>query len=1108
MARLGLKRLDAKDVIEARDELCDKIHEQPLLANNSDGGLDDVHSEGQSNAPMSIGEDDAVVNLNGFGEFAEEQLGNALDSKLDLSAETAPTLVETDAVVEDGLVLDPAFFEDAQHVEEWSDSLPDSDFAHGLSSKGDLQEVARDLLVLWKEINKVTGEVEGEGGSNAGNDQESMVQKMTEDSKIEAVFPVYGAVKAGKSTFLSSIMREQILPAQSLPMTSIPIKITHQEGVSKVLHMKQSDKWNVCVHGFKQKLVAGVLPNEQKEGDENDGKWFEIQNRVSNGTVNFKPESHGDDEISAQLALLSHFVRLLWINEIDFEAEFEISLNVDMLPEVLLDMKAFRGGPSQNFSFLDTPGPNESGKAKQALKKIGPKVMGTSTGCIFCVPWNQCAASQQVDMYVHLNKYLAGKTVIVIVTHMDSFTGNDDEKTGIKGTILSAFNLNVRDKVKLHFTSGKTLLTMFELQKLTVELSSTPSRFVTELKNSGGLWKDLEVLVNISMAIGGRPDAQVLKYCKGVVNQQLEKANARAVLQDFNKLYLGAEHLAVQSKGQNLRGSLERLEQTLEKLKEYASASVEERKILEENLSKIEEVYTAVLAELDGFIDQLMTDINRLLEEKAFGPLKAWAASQDEWQIKLVDAETAEDLEDDEFEQALRLAGAKTGKITCSLSWHTEDDLDLHCQCPGGDRISWRKKLAGGGELDVDMNAGSHRATAPVENIFFPEPVAGTYKFSVNNFQNRTGGTTPYTVRLLRAGSETREFFPDITADQTVEAFSFEWSGSSGAGNGDGNPDRIPFPGGRAQMMDFLMSKGKPKFESFIKKQFTKIMKPIGTDLTTENPGLIKLLQACISEKWTKLSSLIDKLSALNAEDENAFLVFSTPPSWELNLAQILAQVNHFDVDAIAANAIEEDNQIVINNTRFRIDVLKGFDTAIDGAVEDIKEQLDATLQLVVERFETQVRTQKGIAENIKQVNAALLNESMSSELIEMTIDSVQPEVFPLKQRIKQMLEVGNQSAQATNTLQLSASSGGGSAAVAPKGVVATPTHLVELRVPLEELQSKEVVAKFPGVNPNKKEDYLSAEDFRKAFKMTRAQFDNEEQWKQQQLKKKANLLR
>lgn len=97
----------------------------------------------------------------------------------------------------------------------------------------------------------------------------------------------------------------------------------------------------------------------------------------------------------------------------------------------------------------------------------------------------------------------------------------------------------------------------------------------------------------------------------------------------------------------------------------------------------------------------------------------------------------------DDFHYRMQREKAKVGDITITLAWDNECDLDLHCICPNGDRISYSKKEGGGsiggGYLDVDMNVNGE-SKEPVENIFFGDAEAGIeaskgkYKVIVQNY--------------------------------------------------------------------------------------------------------------------------------------------------------------------------------------------------------------------------------------------------------------------------------------------------------------------------------------------------------------------------------------
>lgn len=89
--------------------------------------------------------------------------------------------------------------------------------------------------------------------------------------------------------------------------------------------------------------------------------------------------------------------------------------------------------------------------------------------------------------------------------------------------------------------------------------------------------------------------------------------------------------------------------------------------------------------------------------------------------------------------RVVEAGGNIQGALVASLSWTSADDLDLHMSLPGGGEISYARKKASGGELDVDMCVqGRHSGKCnerPVENIvFMDEPAAGRYKVYVQNF--------------------------------------------------------------------------------------------------------------------------------------------------------------------------------------------------------------------------------------------------------------------------------------------------------------------------------------------------------------------------------------
>lgn len=103
-----------------------------------------------------------------------------------------------------------------------------------------------------------------------------------------------------------------------------------------------------------------------------------------------------------------------------------------------------------------------------------------------------------------------------------------------------------------------------------------------------------------------------------------------------------------------------------------------------------------------------------------------------------------------------RREGAQEGRAQIILGWDTRDDLDLSIICPDGQVISYQRRQACGGTLDVDRNVGGDRSRTPVENVFFDNPQPGTYQVRVHQFDNVDRGETPYRVTIRVQGQPER----------------------------------------------------------------------------------------------------------------------------------------------------------------------------------------------------------------------------------------------------------------------------------------------------------------------------------------------------------------
>lgn len=104
----------------------------------------------------------------------------------------------------------------------------------------------------------------------------------------------------------------------------------------------------------------------------------------------------------------------------------------------------------------------------------------------------------------------------------------------------------------------------------------------------------------------------------------------------------------------------------------------------------------------------------------------------------------------DEDQARLDQSGATMGALTFSLLWGSRADLDLHVTCPNGQSISFNRRAACGGQLDVDSNAqGTALTREPVENTFFSAPAVGNYQIRVNYFSGHDDpGSQSFRLRI------------------------------------------------------------------------------------------------------------------------------------------------------------------------------------------------------------------------------------------------------------------------------------------------------------------------------------------------------------------------
>jgi hypothetical protein len=119
------------------------------------------------------------------------------------------------------------------------------------------------------------------------------------------------------------------------------------------------------------------------------------------------------------------------------------------------------------------------------------------------------------------------------------------------------------------------------------------------------------------------------------------------------------------------------------------------------------------------------------------------------------------DVTDSIRERVKAAGGNVNARLRISLSWNNYDDLDLHCQWPGGSPISFMNKQA---ILDVDMNAGGGSTREPVENLAFTHLPDGKYVASVHQYALRERTNVGFEIEYAYEGQTLRASYPKLVA--------------------------------------------------------------------------------------------------------------------------------------------------------------------------------------------------------------------------------------------------------------------------------------------------------------------------------------------------------
>ena len=521
--------------------------------------------------------------------------------------------------------------------------------------EANIRELAGDLQNLFDDL---SGLIKTSGGDEEDSELQSSTKQLgniTDPNQklTNCNFPVYGVMKAGKSTLLASYLGEKILPEQVQAMTSIPIRVGHKQSCAHPeLIMDNYDKWNQVVKYTREQLL---ISTENGDGinhlkGEQDERLYEIEKAIEDSSLVYKRQTEGKEEIRFALDKISHFVRYLWNQNIPFEEKFDMPITITSLPTVNLNMRAFTANDSarastssKDFHLVDTPGPNEAG-AMEALVKIGPEMLAGSVGCLFCVPFNQFGTNDCNALYTYINKNMKGKTVHIVITQVDNCKGSTTEIENIERQALDDLKPIIRDKATVTSVSGYINFLSLQIQDfLDDSANDDDSTFIKNFENNKFFPPFLHEISQVNWDnMKERGELVIREQLKQWTIDNLKKYNYYVLLEHLNDLYTDSEMVALRSHYNSISEFYEKWNEEFAKIQEFAASGAEKQEILQNAMNEIHAKYEAIYNELESLPQQVNDAITGYFEEFR-KEMHDWAQTQ-KWTVvtKNCDGETVQ----------------------------------------------------------------------------------------------------------------------------------------------------------------------------------------------------------------------------------------------------------------------------------------------------------------------------------------------------------------------------------------------------------------------------------------------------------------------------------
>lgn len=526
-----------------------------------------------------------------------------------------------------------------------------------------IRELASDLHALYDEVQTV---MRSDTSMAEGDSEESFKDLNTLDKIIDVnnrlsncSFPMYGVVNAGKSSLLASYLGAETLPEQAQAMTSIPIRILHKNGASTHLVLDQYEKWNQVIKYVKEQLILaegssdrvikplnkvkkdgaseGSTSQVEKDGASEDTtaqvdlRLLEVEKKICDSTLSFAEKVEGVQEVRKVLDEISHLVRYLWIQDIPFETMFDLPIEMKNLPCVVISMRAFKDSDDdKEFSFIDTPGPNEA-VAFEALAKIGPEVLRESAGCILCVPHQELAGTQQAPLFNYIESNMKGRQIHIVITKADQYNGADEGMENIKNQALARLLPINRERATVTSISGYVNWMSLQIQDF-FEVTPEGEDFIEAFENSSFFENFIKKYDKVNWS---NMKDKGIETCRSqlldLAATNLQKYNYYEFLEHLNALYKASEYWGFKSHYNNISDIHDRWLFEFKKIEECVEEGEEKQQRVKDAMTDVRGKYDAIYNELNSLPGQVKETINGYFNT-LITEMEAWALTQT-WRI-------------------------------------------------------------------------------------------------------------------------------------------------------------------------------------------------------------------------------------------------------------------------------------------------------------------------------------------------------------------------------------------------------------------------------------------------------------------------------------------